>query len=131
MAACQNQRMKFWPIAFATAFIHATCLAESGQPSSSGFDIMTSRQSGNCIACHELPQVDGIVSNLGPSLKGVGSRWTRTELTQWVKDARQINSQTLMPPFGTLDSLTKASPLRAILSDAQITQVVDTLQSWK
>ena len=70
-------------------------------------------------------------SNLGPSLKGVGARWNRSQLTQWVKDARQINPHTLMPPFGIVASLTKANPPRAILSDAQIAQVVDTLQSWQ
>jgi hypothetical protein len=36
-----------------------------------------------------------------------------------------------MPPFGASGSLTKANPARAILSDAMIEQVVDTLQSWK
>lgn len=92
---------------------------------------MTSRQSGNCLACHELPHVEGLVSNLGPSLKGVGRKWSRAQLTQWVKDARQINAQTLMPPFGSVEGLTKATPLRAILSDAQISEVVDTLQSWQ
>ena len=123
--------MKFWFTGIALALIQAMASAESGRPPSAGYDIMTSRQSGNCLACHELPGVEGLASNLGPSLKGVGSKWTRAELTQWVKDARQINPQTLMPPFGASSSLTKANPPRAILSDAMIEQVVDTLQSWK
>jgi sulfur-oxidizing protein SoxX len=104
----------------------------AGVPSTSaGFDIMVSRQMGNCLACHELPGVAGLVSTFGPSLKGVARKWTRAELTQWVKDARHIQPQTLMPPFGTSEGLTKANPPRAILSDAQISQVVDTLQSWQ
>jgi sulfur-oxidizing protein SoxX len=110
---------------------HSTVCAEATPAVASGFEIMTSRQSGNCLACHEMPGVEGIVSTLGPSLKGVGRKWSRIELTQWVKDARQIHAQTLMPPFGTTDGLTKANPPRAILSDAQISQVVDTLQSWQ
>lgn len=110
---------------------HSTVCAEATPAVAKGFEIMTSRQSGNCLACHEMTGVEGIVSTLGPSLKGVGRKWTRIELTQWVKDARQIYPQTLMPPFGTADGLTKANPPRAILSDAQISQVVDTLQSWQ
>lgn len=113
------------------ASLHGMVCAETQINSAAGYDIMTSRQSGNCIACHELPGVQGLVSNFGPSLQGVGARWNRSQLTQWVKDARQINPNTLMPPFGSATSLTKANPPRAILSDAQITQVVDTLQSWQ
>ena len=105
-------------------------LAETSAARSAGFEIMTSRQTGNCIACHALPGVEGLVSTFGPPLKGVARKWTRAELTQWVKDARQMNPQTLMPPFGATEGLTKAKPPRAILSDAQISEVVDTLQSW-
>lgn len=110
---------------------HILSFAQVGPASSPGFDIMTSRQSGNCIACHEVPGVEGLVSNFGPSLKGVGRKWSAAELRQWVKDARQIQANTLMPPFGTLEGLNKANPPRVILSDAQITQVVETLQTWQ
>lgn len=103
----------------------------SSTDTAAGFSIMASQQMGNCLACHELPGVAGLVSSFGPSLKGVARKWTRAELTQWVKDARHIQPQTLMPPFGTSEGLTKANPPRAILSDAQISQVVDTLQSWQ
>lgn len=96
-----------------------------------GFEIMTSRESGNCIACHEVPGVAGRVSTFGPSLKGVGRKWSPEVLRQWVKDARKIQANTLMPPFGTLEGLNKVNPPRVILSDAQITQVVDTLQTWQ
>jgi sulfur-oxidizing protein SoxX len=118
----------------AMTFSHAMVFAQgpADVPSTAaGFDIMTSRQLGNCLACHELPGVPGMVSTLGPSLKGVARKWTRPELTQWVKDARKMNPHTLMPPFGSTEGLTKANPPRAILSDAQIYQVVDTLQSWQ
>ncbi len=109
----------------------AMALAEASPARSAGFEIMTSRQTGNCIACHALPGVEGLVSTFGPSLQGVARKWNRAQLTQWVKDARQMNPQTLMPPFGATEGLTKANPPRAILSDAQISEVVDTLQSWQ
>jgi sulfur-oxidizing protein SoxX len=108
-----------------------TAFADQTPRTSTGFDIITSRESGNCIACHEVPGVEGRVSNFGPSLQGVGRKWSSEELRKWVKDARKINPNTLMPPFGTLEGLNKVNPSRVILSDAQITQVVDTLQSWQ
>ena len=128
---CQNRLMtKLLPCAL-MILASSTAIADEKPKSNMGFEIMRSQTLGNCLACHEMPGVEGLVSTMGPSLKGVARKWTRAELTQWVKDARQMNSQTLMPPFGTTEGLTKANPPRAILSDAQISQVVDTLQSWQ
>jgi sulfur-oxidizing protein SoxX len=129
--ACQNHFMKKLLLCALLISAKSTSFADENPKTSAGFEIMTSRQLGNCMACHEMPGVDGLVSTLGPSLKGIARKWTRAELMQWVKDARKLNSQTLMPPFGTSEGLTKATPPRAILSDAQISQVVDTLQSWQ
>jgi len=123
--------MKSFLIGLLTALCSSLASAEVTSATTPGLDIMRTQTLGNCLACHELPGVEGLVSTMGPSLKGVARKWTRAELTQWVKDARQMNSQTLMPPFGTTEGLTKANPPRAILSDAQISQVVDTLQTWK
>lgn len=108
-----------------------TAYADQTPSKTAGFDIITSRESGNCIACHEVPGVEGRASNFGPSLQGVGRKWSSEELRRWVKDARKMNPNTLMPPFGTLEGLNKVNPSRVILSDAQISQVVDTLQSWQ
>jgi sulfur-oxidizing protein SoxX len=129
--ACQNHLMKKLLLCSLLITVQSASFAEENPKNAMGFEIMRSRQLGNCMACHEMPGVEGLVSTMGPSLKGVARKWTRPELTQWVKDARQMNSQTLMPPFGTTEGLTKANPPRAILSDAQISQVVDTLQSWQ
>jgi sulfur-oxidizing protein SoxX len=129
--ACQNHSMKKSLLCAVLISVPSTFYAEETPKHSMGFQIMTSRLQGNCLACHDMPGVDGLVSTLGPSLKGVARKWTRPELTQWVKDARKMNPHTLMPPFGSTEGLTKANPPRAILSDAQISQVVDTLQSWQ
>lgn len=123
--------MKWLFLVTLTMLGHSLSFAEGFATSTIGFEIMRSQQLGNCVACHDIPGVQGRVSTLGPSLQGVARKWSRTELTQWVKDARKINPETLMPPFGVTEGLTKAIPPRAILSDAQILQVVDTLQSWQ
>lgn len=111
----------------------AACSAfsQSLPADSAGFDLMTNKLTGNCMACHDLPGVSGKVSNFGPSLRGVGSKWTREELRQWVVDARKINADTLMPPFGSTAGLTKVRQSVNLLTHEQINAVVDTLLSWQ
>ena len=105
--------------------------AQNMAPKSVGFEIMTNRQTGNCMACHDLPGVSGLASNFAPPLQGVATKWNAIELTQWVTDARKINPNTLMPPFGTTQGLTKVISDRAVLSPGEILQVVETLISWR
>ncbi len=110
-----------------------TSLATAGQASRAQltFDIMTNQQLGNCVACHDMPGITGHSSNFAPSLKGVGARWTREELMKWVTDARMIKSDTLMPPYGSLQGLVKIKPARTVLTTEQIKDVVDTLETWR
>jgi sulfur-oxidizing protein SoxX len=105
--------------------------AQANSNNETGFDIMTTKLSGNCLACHDLPGVSGMPSNFGPSLRGVGARRTQDELLQWVVDARKINPETLMPPFGSSEGLSKVIQKRNLLSSTQIEKVVSTLQSWR
>jgi sulfur-oxidizing protein SoxX len=105
--------------------------AQANSNNETGFDIMTNKLSGNCLACHDLPGVSGVPSNFGPSLHGVGARRTQDELLQWVVDARKINPETLMPPFGSSEGLSKVIQKRNLLSSTQIEKVVSTLQSWR
>ena len=105
--------------------------AEQAAHTSWAYDYMTNPQKGNCIACHDLPGVQGMVSNFAPSLKGVGQRLSAQELTQWVVDARRINPDTLMPPFGSTHELNLVRPARVILTNEQIALIVSSLQSWR
>lgn len=93
--------------------------------------IMTERHLGNCIACHALPGQTGVRSTLGPSLQGVGTRYTAAQLMQWVTDARQIHPHTLMPPFGSASGLNRVASTEALLTPAQISQVVTALTEWR
>ena len=96
-----------------------------------GLSIITDKALGNCWACHTLPGQQGWVSNLAPSLVGVGGRYTPTQLQQWVTDARQINAQTLMPPFGSTQGLHRSASLQPVLTPEQIAMVVQTLSTWR
>jgi sulfur-oxidizing protein SoxX len=96
-----------------------------------GLEIIVQQKLGNCVACHEVPGVQQATSNLGPSLKGVGARLTRETITHWVKDARTLQPNTLMPPFGSTAGLKRLSNQQPLLTDAQIQKVVETLLTWQ
>jgi L-cysteine S-thiosulfotransferase len=105
-----------------------------------GLRIMANRLQGNCVTCHQvsvLLDVKGIEGasgkqgNFGPSLDGVANRYTMTQLRQWVMDARQINPNTRMPPFGSIDGTILASPPRTILSVEEIDQVTAALATLR
>ena len=96
-----------------------------------GWRIMTERSLGNCIACHALPGQTGVLSTMGPSLKGVGARYSADQLQQWVVDARQIHPNTLMPPFGSASGLNRVASPAPLLNSEQIRLVVATLAQWR
>ena len=58
------------------------------------------RKKGNCLACHVMPvpeQADH--GNIGPSLVGVGSRFSEAELRLRLVDPKLINPDTIMPSY--------------------------------
>ena len=64
---------------------------------SEGLRIMADRTTGNCVSCHEIPAWKEstqsanrltLQGNFGPSLQGVGARYNKEQLRQWVVDAR-------------------------------------------
>lgn len=63
---------------------------------------------GNCIICHKMPIPDippEAFGDLGPPLDGVGDRLSVPELRQRIIDARQINPDTIMPPYHSIEEL--------------------------
>ena len=123
--------MKSWIYILSISFGLSNALAQTAEGKPSGYELMTSKQYGNCIACHDMPGVQGLVSNFAPSLKGVGQKFSAQELTQWVVDARRFNPDTLMPPFGSTHGLNLGRPNRVVLTNEQIALIVSSLQSWR
>ena len=111
--------------------VNGVSAAASDTPHEAGWRIMNERSLGNCIACHALPGQTGVRSTLGPSLQGVGARYSAAQLQQWVVDARQIQANTLMPPFGTASGLNRVSHSEPLLNPEQIKLVVSTLSQWR
>jgi sulfur-oxidizing protein SoxX len=123
--------MKSWIYILSISFSLSNALAQTAEGKPSGYELMTSKQYGNCIACHDMPGVQGLVSNFAPSLKGVGQKFSAEELKQWVVDARRFNPDTLMPPFGSTHGLNLVRPNRVLLTNEQIALVVSSLQSFR
>jgi L-cysteine S-thiosulfotransferase len=89
----------------------------------SGWRVLLEQRLGNCVACHSIPNEQGkktgVQSTFAPALDGVASRYSPDILRQWVVDARKINPDTLMPPFGL------------ILSPEQIRDALAALQTLR
>ncbi|MEY4340947.1 MAG: SoxAX cytochrome complex subunit precursor [Pseudomonadota bacterium] len=101
---------------------------------------MADRTTGNCVSCHEIPAWRdpsqstnrlSLQGNFGPSLQGVGTRYTKEQLLQWVKDARVIRPHTWMPPYGSIDNLNLPARSQHLLTPTQIEAVVDALVTFK
>jgi sulfur-oxidizing protein SoxX len=88
-----------------------------------GWRILLEQRLGNCVACHSIPDEQGkktgVQSTFAPALDGVAGRYSPEKLQQWVVDARKINPDTLMPPFGL------------ILSPEQIRDALAALQTLR
>ena len=104
-----------------------------------GLRIMADRNTGNCVSCHEIPAWKASIQsanrltlqgNFGPSLQGVGSRYKKEQLRQWIVDARVIHPNTLMPPYGTTERLNLPARQENLLTHKQIDAVVDTLTTF-
>lgn len=80
--------------------VPASLTGAAGDPAQ-GIEVVSNRSQGNCVACHAfsaLPNVQ-FQGNVGPSLDGVGSRWTEAELRGILVDAKQMFPETRMPSF--------------------------------
>lgn len=130
------------PKALALCFA-ATALSGSAQTLSDaalGLRIMANRQQGNCVTCHQVSVLrdakgidgaSGKQGDFGPSLDGVAQRYSLAQLRQWVVDARKLSSNTLMPPFGTLEGTTQANPARPMLNLDEIDKVTAALATLR
>lgn len=75
-----------------------------------GKAIVLDRRTGNCLICHEFP-IDGeaFQGELGPQMRGVGSRLTAGQMRLRLIDQSRINPETIMPPYYRVDALTNVA----------------------
>ncbi|WP_316013538.1 sulfur oxidation c-type cytochrome SoxX [Roseobacter sp. HKCCA0434] len=73
---------------------------QAGDPEA-GLQIMVTRGKGNCIACHQVTELEEYPfhGEVGPSLDGVADRWTEEDLRGIVANAKMAFPGTMMPAF--------------------------------
>ena len=83
-----------------------TAIAADASVVEEGKKIAFARKKGNCLACHQI-EGGNLPGNIGPPLIVMKARFTKAELRAQIEDARRKNPNTIMPPFGTHNILTK------------------------
>lgn len=100
-----------------------------------GREVFASREWGNCLACHVNPDMgnEGFHGTVGPSLDGVGSRWSPAQLRAIVVNAKQVfGPDTVMPAFYSLDvgvEVDKEYQGKTILTVQQVEDLVAYLET--
>lgn len=77
------------------------------------------RKKGNCLACH---QIEGgrLAGNIGPPLVAMKARFPdKAKLHAQISEPRQMNPNTIMPPFGA----------HGIMSKSEIDKVVEYIHT--
>lgn len=77
------------------------------------------RKKGNCLACHQI-EGGSLAGNIGPPLVAMKARFPdKGKLRAQIYDARKMNPNTIMIPFGPY----------AVLSDSEIDKITTFIHS--
>lgn len=110
-------------------------LTDAPGDASRGRMIVSSRQIGMCLLCHQAPITeDRFQGDISTNLAGVGARWTVPQLRLRIVNSRQINPASVMPAYYRTDGLQRVTqPARdkPILDAQQVEDVVAWLASLK
>ncbi len=100
-----------------------------------GRNLAINRKKGNCLACHAMPIPEqAFHGNIGPDLKGVGSRYKAGELRLRVVDPKVVNEDTIMPAFyraAGLNRVMKKFQGKTVLSADEVEDIVAYLTTLK
>jgi len=98
--------------------IPAIATAEEASVIDQGKKIAFNKKKGNCLACHAI-KGGKLPGNIGPPLVEIKSRYDKAALKAQISDARSVNPNTIMPPFGPHE----------ILSNGDIDKVVEFIST--
>jgi len=100
-----------------------------------GRAIVANRNAGLCLLCHSGPfPEDRFQGNIGPDLRGAGSRWSEGQLRLRIVDASKFNPDTIMPPFYRVDGLSRVPAAwrgKPVLTAVEVEDVVAYLMTLK
>jgi L-cysteine S-thiosulfotransferase len=120
----------------ASVCVNAYAQSESSATQAAqGAAIVANRTVGLCVLCHTVPGVPVTQSGtIGPSLSGVGSRWSAEQLREHLMTPERFNPNTVMPSVSRVEGFVRLAPARrgqALLTEAQIDAVVAYLVTLK
>ena len=117
---------------------------QTGREQSAGeTEVMTTRGLGNCIACHQVAELESFqfLGNVGPSLDGIGAVRSEAELRGIVANAKRTFPGSMMPAFYKTTGFVRpgdaftgragAEPLPPLLTGQQIEDVVAFLMTLR
>ncbi|WP_176427216.1 MULTISPECIES: sulfur oxidation c-type cytochrome SoxX [Rhodomicrobium] len=115
--------------------IIASLTGSIGDPAR-GRALMADADKGDCLACHRVPVISEEPShgNLGPSLNGVGGRYTEAQLRQLIVDPKPLFPKTVMPAFHAPPDFARVPASLAgkpILSAGEVEDVIAFLKNLK
>ncbi len=107
-----------------------------GNPAN-GRKVFAHRKKGNCLACHQNSDMKDLPfhGEIGPSLDGVGDRYSEAELRGIVVNAKKaLNPDTIMPAFYKdwgFRRVLKKFQGKSILTAQEVEDVVAYLKTLK
>ncbi len=100
-----------------------------------GKSLLVAREAANCVLCHAVPDAAVRFSgDVGPSLAGVGARFTVPQLRLRVADNMRVHPATIMPSYYRIDGFSGVAPVyrgKPILSARDVEDVVAYLAALK
>jgi L-cysteine S-thiosulfotransferase len=123
------------PLPLAGAGLARSLTGTLGDPRK-GRQVMIDPQKGNCIACHRVAALSSEPSHgdLGPTLNGVGSRYSEAQLRQLVIDPKTVYQNTIMPAFHVTEGLERVPAAflgQPVLTAAEVEDVVAFLKTLR
>lgn len=87
-------------VSFVDGAVEQSLTGKAGDPAE-GRKAFMGRKLGNCLACHENADMaeQPFHGEVGPSLDGVGDRWSAAELRGIVSNSKEMFPETIMPAF--------------------------------
>jgi L-cysteine S-thiosulfotransferase len=90
-----------------------------------GKAIVSDRRVGMCLLCHSAPFANDPVKdqaqgNIATNLSGVGARWSVGQLRLRIMDSRQVDPNTVMPPYYPLAEMRALERVGAVWKDKPI-----------
>lgn len=101
-----------------------------------GRDWFANRKLGNCLACHQNPEMpeQAFQGETGPSLEGVASRYDEAHLRGLVVNSKMTFEDTMMPSFYRMAGFNRVAGKfdgKTILSAQQVEDVIAYIKTLK